>query len=654
MKENEIKEKIEKLRKEIEKYDYHYYVLNEPLIDDYEYDKLYHQLLELEKKYPEFYSPTSPTQRVSDRNIENFEKFEHKPKMLSLDNTYSDGEIFDFDKRIKNIVQENFSYIVEPKIDGVAISIIYKDGIFFKGLTRGDGNIGDDVSENIKTIRELPLTLKREFKGELIVRGEVFFTKERFSKIQDIYSFSNARNAASGTLKLLSPREVSKRNLSIRIHTVVTELEKTHIESLKKLQELGIPVVEKYFFAKDIKQVIDIKEKFKDERYTLPYETDGIVIKVNELSLREKIGYTSKSPRWAFAFKYEPERAITKLVSVSFQVGRTGVVTPVANLEPVFISGSTVKRSTLHNFDEIERLDLMVNDYVLIEKSGEIIPKVIKVIKEKRGKDCQRIERPKECPSCGQPLVQYENEVALRCINKNCPAQIELSLLHFCSKNGMNIENFGEMMVKKLLEYKLVETIPDIFRLNYDKLFKIPRIKEKSAKNILDSIERSKKTTLKRFIYSLGIKNVGEYLSEKLSENYTNIDELIKSDYEKIRKIEGVGDETANNIILFFKNQENLKMIKELLELGVTFESKAKSDILKGKNFVVTGTLKNYKRDEIKNTIIENGGNFSENLSSKTDYLIVGSDPGSKLEKAKKLNVKTIDEDEFLKMLENR
>ncbi|MEJ5307300.1 MAG: NAD-dependent DNA ligase LigA [candidate division WOR-3 bacterium] len=654
MKENEIKEKIEKLRKEIDNYDYHYYVLNEPLIDDYEYDKLYHQLLELEKKYPEFYSPTSPTQRVSDRNIENFEKFEHKPKMLSLDNTYSDGEIFDFDKRIKNIVQENFSYVVEPKIDGVAVSIIYKDGVFFKGLTRGDGNIGDDVSENIKTIRELPLTLKQGFKGELIVRGEVFFTKERFSKIQEIYSFSNARNAASGTLKLLSPREVSKRNLSIRIHTVITELEKTHIESLKKLQELGIPVVEKYFFAKDIKQVIDIKEKFKDERYSLPYETDGIVIKVNELSLREKIGYTSKSPRWAFAFKYEPERAITRLVSVSFQVGRTGVVTPVANLEPVFISGSTVKRSTLHNFDEIERLDLMVNDYVLIEKSGEIIPKVIKVIKEKRGKDCQRIERPKECPSCGQPLVQYENEVALRCINKNCPAQIELSLLHFCSKNGMNIENLGEMMVKKLLEYEIVKTVPDIYRLNYEKLFKIPRIKEKSAKNILDSIERSKKTTLKRFIYSLGIKNVGEYLSEKLSENFSSIDELIKSDYEKIRKIEGVGDETAKNIILFFKNQENLKMIKELIELGITFESKTRSDVLKGKNFVVTGTLKNFKRDEVKNIIVENGGNFSENLSSKTDYLIVGSDPGSKLEKAKKLNVKTIDEDEFLKMLEKR
>ncbi|MEO0288383.1 MAG: NAD-dependent DNA ligase LigA [candidate division WOR-3 bacterium] len=652
MKENEIKEKIEKLRKEIEKYDYHYYVLNEPLIDDYEYDKLYHQLLELEKKYPEFYSPTSPTQRVSDRNIENFEKFEHRPKMLSLDNTYSDGEIFDFDKRIKNIVQGNFSYVVEPKIDGVAVSIIYKNGLFFKGLTRGDGNFGDDVSENIKTIRELPLTLKKEFKGELIIRGEVFFTKERFSKIQDIYSFSNARNAASGTLKLLSPKEVSKRNLSIRIHTVVTELEKTHIESLEQLKELGIPIVERYFHAKDIKQVIDIKEKFKDERFSLPYETDGIVIKVNELSLREKIGYTSKSPRWAFAFKYEPERAITKLVSVSFQVGRTGVVTPVANLEPVFLSGSTVKRSTLHNFDEIERLDLMVNDYVLIEKSGEIIPKVIKVIKEKRGKDCKRIERPKECPSCGQPLVQYENEVALRCINKNCPAQIELSLLHFCSKNGMNIENLGEMMVKKLLEYEIVKTIPDIYRLDYEKLFKIPRIKEKSARNILDSIERSKKTTLKRFIYSLGIKNVGEYLSEKLSENFSSIDELIESDYEKIRKIEGVGDETANNIILFFKNQENLKMIKELIDLGITFESKTKSGILKGKNFVVTGSLKNYKRDEIKNIIIENGGNFSENLSSKTDYLIVGSDPGSKLEKARKFNVKTIDEDEFLKMLE--
>uniref|UniRef100_A0A7C3J605 DNA ligase n=1 Tax=candidate division WOR-3 bacterium TaxID=2052148 RepID=A0A7C3J605_UNCW3 len=654
MKENQIKETIESLRKEIEKYDYHYYVLNQPLIDDYEYDKLYHKLLELEKKYPQFYSPSSPTQRVSERNIENFEKFEHKPKMFSLDNTYSDGEVLDFDRRIKTIIGDDFSYVVEPKIDGVAVSIIYKDGIFFKGLTRGDGNIGDDVSENIKTIRELPLTLEKKFDGELIIRGEVFFTKDRFSKIQDIYSFSNARNAAAGTLKLLSPKEVSKRGLSVRIHTVVTEIEKTHTDSLKYLKALKIPVVEKFYLAENIKEVLDIKERFKNERYSLPYETDGIVIKVNQLELREKIGYTSKSPRWAFAFKYEPERAVTKLLSVSFQVGRTGVVTPVANLEPVFISGSTVKRSTLHNFDEIERLDLMVNDYVLIEKSGEIIPKVIKVIKEKRSQDCQKIEKPKDCPSCGQKLVQYEGEVALRCINKNCPAQIELSLLHFCSKSGMNIENLGEMMVKKLLEYNLVKTIPDIYRLNYEKLFKIPRIKEKSAKNILDSIEKSKRTTLKRFIYSLGIKNVGEFLSEKLSENFGNIDDLINADFESIRKIEGVGDETAKNIILFFKNEENLHLIKELKELGISFEKRSKKDILEGKSFVVTGSLKNFTRDEIKETILENGGTFSENISKKTDYLIVGLEPGSKFEKAKKLGVKIIDEDEFLKMLRKR
>ncbi|HAF07679.1 MAG: NAD-dependent DNA ligase LigA [bacterium] len=654
MKEDGIKETIESLRKEIERYDYHYYVLNQPLIDDYEYDKLYHKLLELEKKYPQFYSPTSPTQRVSERNIENFEKFEHKPKMFSLDNTYSDGDILDFDKRIKNIIGNDFSYVVEPKIDGVAVSIIYRDGIFFKGLTRGDGIFGDDVSENIKTIRELPLKLEKKFDGELIIRGEVFFTKERFTKIQEMYSFSNARNGAAGTLKLLSPKEVSKRGLSIRIHTVVTEVEKTHSDSLEHLKDLKIPVIEKYYLAKNIKDVLDVKERFKNERYSLPYETDGIVIKVNQLELRERIGYTSKSPRWAFAFKYEPERAVTKLLSVSFQVGRTGVVTPVANLEPVFLSGSTVKRSTLHNFDEIERLDLMLNDYVLIEKSGEIIPKVVKVIKEKRNQDCKRIEKPKECPSCGQKLVQYEGEVALRCINKNCPAQIELSLLHFCSKSGMNIENLGEMMVKKLLEYQLVKTIPDIYRLNYEKLFKIPRIKEKSAKNILDSIEKSKRTTLKRFIYSLGIKNVGEFLSERLSENFKSIEDLINADFESIRKIEGVGDETAKNIVLFFKNEENLNLIRELKNLGITFEKTVKANILEGKSFVVTGSLKNFTRDRIKEFILENGGTFSENISKKTDYLIVGSEPGSKLEKAKKFGVKIIDEDEFLKMLRNR
>ncbi len=651
---NVIRERIEQLRKIIEKYDYHYYVLNDPLIDDYEYDKLYHQLLELEKKYPQFYSQFSPTQRVSEKNIENFEKFSHNPRMLSLENTYSDREILEFDKRIKTSVKDNYTYTVEPKIDGAAVSIIYRDSKFFKGLTRGDGNIGDDVSANIKTIRELPLVLNTEYKGELIVRGEVFFTKERFSKLIEKYPFSNARNAASGTLKLLAPKEVARRGLSIRIHTVITDLASTHTETLEILKSFGIPIVEKYYIAKNILEVLDIKEKFKTDRDTLPYETDGIVIKINQLYLRDIIGYTSKSPKWAFAFKYEPERSITKLLYVSFQVGRTGIITPVANLDPVYISGSTVKRATLHNFDEIERLDIKINDHVEIEKSGEIIPKIIRVLNDKRDGTEIKISKPTICPSCGQPLIQYEDEVALRCINKNCPAQIELSIIHFCSKKAMNIENLGEMMVKKLLQYDLIKTIPDIYRLTKEKLFQIPRIKEKSANNILNSIENSKKTTLKRFIYSLGIKNVGEFLSEKLAEVFDSIDELMNSDYEKLKGIEGIGDETVRNIQMFFKNQGNINLIKDLLSCKIKIEKDKKSEVLKGILFVITGTLKNFKRDEIKNIIIENGGNFSENVSTKTNYLIMGENPGSKLDKAKKLKVKIISESEFLNMLGKR
>ncbi|MDY6788049.1 MAG: NAD-dependent DNA ligase LigA [candidate division WOR-3 bacterium] len=651
MNKEEAKSRIEELRKEIRKHDYLYYVKSSPEISDYQYDRLYKELEKLENQYPDLVTEDSPTQRVSEKPVEGFKKVRHEPRMYSLDNTYSNEELKRFYDRIERETGRNIEYLIEPKIDGVAVSVIYENGSLKQGISRGNGIEGDDITENIKTIKALPLKLRQLNDSPLTVRGEVFFTKERFEEIKDEYQFANARNAASGTIKLLDPKAVAKRELSIRIHTVVSDIADTEQEVLEKLDKAGLPVVDKTDTAESIDDIFEIKDNWEEERHSLPYETDGIVLKVNKLDIRGEIGYTSKSPRWAFAYKYKPDSALTELSSVDFQIGRTGVVTPVANLGPVQLSGTTVKRATLHNFDEIERLDIRIGDIVEVEKSGEIIPKITGVNKEARkDRETRPIEKPRECPSCGEKLVTIDDEVALRCINVNCPAQIEGKIQHFISKECMGIDRMGPALIRQLLETGKIKNISDIFKLNKDDLKEMERMGDKSASNVVQSIEESKEVPLSKFINALGIRNVGQYLAGVLAERFKSIEKLEKAGREELLDIEGIGPEVADSIILFFSNDENIHEIENLLSAGVSpvYYSEGK---LENKKFVITGKLEHFSRSEIKNSIIAHGGRVSGSVSANTDYLLRGSQPGSKLKKAEEHNIEIIDEEEYLKMI---
>ncbi|MFO8062210.1 MAG: NAD-dependent DNA ligase LigA [bacterium] len=651
MKKEEAKNRIEELRKEIRKYDYLYYVKSSPEISDYEYDRLYKELEKLENEYPDLVTEDSPTQRVSEKPVEGFRKVKHEPRMYSLDNTYSNDELKRFYDRIERETGGSIEYLIEPKIDGVAVSVIYENGSLKQGISRGNGIEGDDITENIKTIKALPLKLRQLDDRPLTVRGEVFFTKERFDQIRDEYQFANARNAASGTIKLLDPGAVAERELSVKIHTVVSDIADTEQEVLEKLKNAGLPVVDKTGTAESLEEIFEIKDNWEEERHSLPYETDGIVLKVNKLDIRDEIGYTSKSPRWAFAYKYKPDNALTKLKSVDFQVGRTGVVTPVANLEPVQLSGTTVKRATLHNFDEIERLDIRVGDIVEVEKSGEIIPKITGVNKEAREEnEIHSIDKPRECPSCGEKLVTIDDEVALRCINVNCPAQIEAKIQHFISKEGMGIDSVGPALIRQLLEKGKISNISDIYKLNKDTLMELERMGDKSASNVIESIEESREVPLSKFINALGIRNVGQYLAGVLADKFHSIENLEDAGREALLDIDGVGPEVADSIILFFSNDENIHEIDNLLSAGVKPVYHGEGQ-LGNKKFVVTGKLEHFSRSEIKDSIISHGGRVSGSVSSNTDYLIKGSEPGSKLKKAEEHGIDIIDEEEYLKMI---
>lgn len=649
MKKTDAVKRIRELRRIIEKYDNAYYVLSQPLISDFEYDNIYRELKELESEYPDLISEDSPTQRVSERPAKGFDKARHKPKMFSLDNTYSDQELADFDRRLANILGFQPEYIIEPKIDGIAVSLIYENGHFTKGISRGDGETGDDITVNMRTVRGLPLNIAHQ--ERLIARGEVFYTRQRFSAIAEEYGFANARNAASGTMKLLDSNEVSRRGLSMRIHTVVTGLADTDTGTLDKLDKLGLPVVEWRETAESLDKIIEIKNTWFDKRHELPYETDGIVIKINNLNQRDKAGFTSKSPRWAFAFKYKPDTAVTKLNSIAFQVGRTGIITPVANLEPVLLAGTTVKRSTLHNFDEIERLDARENDFVEIEKSGEIIPKVIRVLKDKRNGDEKKVNIPVHCPSCGSTLVRIEDQVAVRCVNISCPAQIEGRLIHFTSKNAMNIENMGPALIRQLINEGLLHSFSDIYKLDRESLLKLERMGDKSASNVIDAVQASKHVALNRLIFALGIENVGEYTSSLLANVFGSLEAIQSADTEQLTDIQGIGPEVADSIVKFFANRDNVKELSALMSAGIEPYTETVASALTGLTFVITGTLDKYSRDSAKDMILKNGGKVSSSVSSRTDYLIAGREPGSKFEKAKKNNVKILSEDEFLKMI---
>lgn len=663
MKREEAEKRIKELREEIRYHERKYYVENSPVISDYQFDLLLKELEELENLFPDLITPDSPTQRVGGEPAEGFPTVFHEKPMLSLDNTYSYEEIREFERRIKRIIpDERIDYVAELKIDGLSMSIIYENGTLLKGVTRGDGIKGEDVTHNVKTIRSIPLVIDEKRKVE--VRGEIYLPFASFKKINEERMergeplFANPRNAAAGSMRTLDPKEVSGRGLDSFIYYIFisgNEPFETHWENLSLLKRLGFKTNPHTRYCKNIEEVIEFCEEWNEKKEKLDYEIDGVVIKVNSVRLQKLLGATSKFPRWAIAYKYPPKQAVTKLKEIIVQVGRTGALTPVAVFEPVELSGSIVSRATLHNEEEVQRKDIRIGDYIIVEKAGEVIPYVVGPVKERRSGNEKIFEMPKNCPICGSEVYKPEGEVISRCLNASCPAKIKESILHFASRKAMNIEGLGDALVDQLVEKNLVKSISDLYNLKYEDLVNLERMGPKSSRNLLEQIENSKQNELSKLIYALGIRYVGEHIAEILAENFESIDDLAKAKKEELLKIREIGEKVAESIEMFFKQKENLDLIDRLKSAGVNVRSKRErkivKDVLKGKTFVITGTLSKYTRDEAEKLIVSLGGKVSSSVSSKTDYLIVGSEPGSKLEKARALGVKTISEGEFLKMI---
>lgn len=662
MNKEKIKEEIEKLRKEIEYHNYRYYVLADPVISDEEYDKLIKKLIELEKKYPEFQSPDSPTQKVGGGLISGFRTVAHSKPMLSLDNTYNEEEIKEFDKRVKKILNTSeVEYVCELKIDGVSVAIRYNNGIYTQALSRGNGIEGDDITENVKKIRSIPLRLFKPLTVE--VRGEIFMPVDEFERYnqqreeEGLPPFANPRNATAGTLRQLDSSIVAKRNLDSFIYYIVDPENygiKTQWEALNFLKELGLKVNPLSKLCDSIECVIDYWKEMIKKRTNLGYWADGIVVKVNKFEYYPILGETAKAPRWAIAFKFPAIKAKTRLIDIELNVGRSGAITPVAILEPVNLEGTVVKRASLHNFDYIKEKDIKIGDYVYIEKAGGIIPQVVSVKKEMRTGDEKEIVPPEKCPVCGGPVGKLtEGEVALRCLNPHCPQKLKRHLEIFVSRSAFDISGIGEKLIDKFVEAKIINDIADIFYLTPFELAQISGVGQKTIANILSQIEKAKNTPFHRVIVGLGIPMVGEKTAKILAEHFKNIDNLSKATYDELISIEGIGPEVAKSIIEYFKNEKTKEIIEKLKKAGVNLETKEikKSDKLKGLTFVITGTLKNYTRDEAKEVIEQLGGKVTNTVSSKTDYLIVGENPGSKLGKARQLGVKTINEDEFEKLI---
>ncbi|MGB9642892.1 MAG: NAD-dependent DNA ligase LigA [Candidatus Ratteibacteria bacterium] len=660
MDKDKIKKRMDELYKLINYYDEKYYIENNPVITDQEYDKLMHELILLEQQYPDLARQDSPTKRVGGKPIEQFETVRHEIPMLSIDNTYSDEEIKEFDKRIRKLLGRPVDYFLELKIDGVAVSLIYENKTLVRGATRGDGFQGDDITQNIKTIRDIPLIVANDERFE--VRGEVYMPKFDFERLNreklkaGEEPFANPRNAAAGSLKLLDPKEVARRRL--RFFSYAGFFQKTNPstqqEALNILKNLGFPVNPHRKLAKTINEVIEFCHEWESKRNQLDYAIDGIVIKVNNIRDQEILGSTSKSPRWMVAYKFPAEQATTVIKDVIVQVGRTGILTPVAILEPVHLAGTMVSRASLHNFDEIKRLDVKIGDRVFVEKAGEIIPKVVKVIKEARTGEQQPINPPEECPVCHNPVVKDEDEVAYRCPNVSCPAQIKERILHFASRRAMNIQGLGEKIVNVLVDTGLVKDYADLYFLQPQQLKQIERMGEISSKKLVDNIQASKNVPLAGFIYGLGIRHIGERASEILAEHFSDIDEIAKATEEQLAQIPDIGQVAARSIKEFFNNPANMTLIQKLKEAGVSPKQTQvikKSSKISGKKFVITGTLKNFSREEMKTELKKHGARVSDNISKETDYLIVGDNPGSKLEKARKLGIPTISEDEVLEMM---
>ena len=659
----DIKEKIQSLRQQIRKYDSLYYVQNNPQITDQEYDRLFSELKKLEEQHPELITPDSPTQRVSEQPIEGFNQVTHVIPMLSIDNTYSAEELKAFDKRVTKLLEtKNYSYVVELKIDGLAMSLRYEKGLLVLGATRGDGEKGDDVTNNIKTIKAIPLRLEDQPPDVLEVRGEVYMPKKAFAKLNEEKEkqgeplFANPRNAAAGSLKQLDARITAKRNLSFFAYSLgetSKPIAKTHYDNLEKLKEFGLPVNSNITKAKDIDQVIEICNKWEKKRFELDYQIDGLVIKIDQLDHYDILGTTGRAPRWCMSYKFAAEQAKTKVLSIDVQVGKTGILTPVANFEPVLLAGTTVKRASLHNFDEIDRLDIRVGDTVMIEKAGEIIPQVVEVKKEFRPKEAKPFKPPAKCPVCSSKVEKDPDGVYVRCVSSNCPAQLKEKLRYFAGRDQMDIENLGPALIEQFVDKGLVKDFADLYKLNIFAIAPLERMAQKSAQNVLDGIEKSKSQPLARLIAALGIRHIGIQNAEILTQQFGSIDEIKRAAEEELTKIEQIGPVLAKSIYEYFHNSNNLKIIDKLTAAGVNPKQKQikKGDKLQGKTFVVTGTLENFSRSQIEQAIKDNGGKISSSVSKKTDYVLAGAEAGSKLDKAQQLGVKIINEKQFLDMI---
>lgn len=662
---NEILKNYTNLKNKIEKYNNFYYNEDNPIISDMEYDGLLRKLKEMEKEYPALIDD-SPTEKIGGTASNKFSKVEHKVPMLSLSNTYNIAEIEDFDKRVKKMINfsEKIEYILELKLDGLSISLIYENGNLTRAVTRGDGKIGEDVTENIMEIESIPKKLKEPISLE--VRGEIILPIKNFNKINEEREengeevFANPRNAASGTIRQLDSTIVSKRGLDCYLYYLVNAENygiKTHLESIKFIEKLGFKTTKVFEKYSDFKTLEKSIEKWRIKREKLDYETDGLVIKINDFSFYETLGYTTKSPRWAIAYKFPAEQVKTRLLDVTFQVGRTGVVTPVAELEAVNLSGSVVKRASLHNFDEIRRKDIKIGDNVIVEKAAEIIPQVVNVVFDDRKGTEKEIKEPESCPACGTKLVKEEGLVALKCLNPHCPEKIKRKISYFVSRDAMNISGLGDKIVEKFIELEKIKTVVDIYFLkNYrNELENLEKMGKKSVDNLLNSINESKNQDFSKVLYALGIPFVGKFNANLLSKTFKDIDVLKEKSVEELLEVKGIGEKAAIAVNTFLNNENNWKIITELKEIGLKFKfeedelKEVRDNPIKGKNFLATGKLQKYKRNEIKDIILEKGGNYLSAVSKNLDFLIAGEKAGSKLEKAHNLGIRVLSEDEFEK-----
>lgn len=644
----------EKYRKEIEYHNKKYYEDDSPEIDDYEYDMIVRNLEELENLFPELASEDSPTRHVGGRASTKFSPVTHEIKMESLHDSFSIEEIESFYNRIKNVAQSE-SYVVEPKIDGLSVSVEYVNGNLFRASTRGDGQVGEDITENILTIKSLPKKLNKDIEY-LEVRGEVYMSKDSFLKLvqkqesEGQKTFKNPRNAAAGSLRQKDSSVTASRNLDIFIFNIQKikgyEL-KFHKESLDFLKDLGLPVLPFYTVCRTMEEISSEINRIGEIKSDLPFQTDGAVVKLDSFEDRKVLGSTSKFPRWAEAYKYPPEEKSTELLDIEINVGRTGILAPTGILKPVLISGSTVRRVVLHNEDFIKEKNLRIGDTIVIRKAGEIIPEVVKVISHKEGSE--EFQFPKKCPSCGSEVTRVDDEVAIRCVNMNCPAQLLRNLIHFVSKGAMDIEGLGETLISKMVEQGMVSSPVQIYELSKEKLADMERMGEKSSQNIINSIEKSKTQNLDRLIFALGIRHVGQKAAKLLASEFENMDNLMSAQKEKISSIGGIGEVIADSIVSYFSIAQNINLINELKSKGLNmnFENSSKNSILKNKTFVLTGTLKKYTRGEATQIIESMGGRVTSSVSRNTSYVLCGDSPGSKAEKARKLNVEIISENDF-------